>query len=241
MLAWLMGIAITALAGDATIAEAYPPPSGYTLRSPGSFGTWLENRRLAPPSDPIRTFDGRIVSHPGRVVRLPLVKGDLQQCADSAIRLRAEWLRANDLPVVFHATSGDPIPWHRYARGERARAVGNRLSWSNDGSGTWESWLRAVMMWAGTASLVASDTVADTQPDAGDIIVQGGFPGHAVVILRVATRGDDTLLLLGEGYMPAQDFHVEHGPVGGWWRWETETGLPNYHYPLRREHLRRWK
>ena len=37
----------------------------------------------------MRAHDGQTVAHRARVIDLPVVPGDLQQCADSAIRLRA--------------------------------------------------------------------------------------------------------------------------------------------------------
>ncbi len=75
-------------------------------------------------------------------------------------------------------------------------------------------------------------------PRAGDVLVRGGFPGHAVLLLDVATRGDETFVLVGEGYMPAQSFHVELGPVDGWWAWDDGVDLG--HWDLRGGTLRRW-
>ena len=43
----------------------------------------------------------------------------------------------------------------------------------------------------------------------GDIFIQGGFPGHAVLVLDVATNAqDEKIFLIGQSYMPAQDFHI---------------------------------
>ena len=72
------------------------------------------------------------------------------------------------------------------------------------GDRTWEGYLRQLFNYAGTASLEAHDTVEAQTPRAGDVLVQGGFPGHAVVILDVAVQGEETRVLLGEGFMPAQ-------------------------------------
>jgi len=175
-------------------------------------------------------------------VDLPLVKGDLQQCADSAIRLHAEWQRSEGKPdISYHATSGDPIPWSRYQAGERPYVSNNHIAWRSIGTpGSWDNWLRSVFMWAGTRSLQAYETVPVSQPMPGDVLVEGGSPGHAVLILDVATRGDETWLLIGEGFMPAQDFHVELGPEAGWWLW-TEQGLGLPHWWMDSDSLRRWR
>src|SRR5687767_3767129 len=75
------------------LGEAFPPPSG-AERVPGdAFGEWLGDLVVLAPDVPVRTYTGGAVGHDARVIELPLVDGDLQQCADSAIRLRAEWLR----------------------------------------------------------------------------------------------------------------------------------------------------
>lgn len=234
-------------AGPQTIAEAYPPPPGAHRVPADAFGAWLGQRLLAEPERPVRTWDGRVVAQDARVIELPLVPGDLQQCADTAIRLRAEFLREQGLPVSFHATSGDPVPWARWVQGERPRAVGRGLQWSGGGRAgddaeSWSRYLAAVFTWAGTASLERHDTVPADAPRAGDLVVQGGFPGHAVILLDVAVQPDDTTwVLVGEGFMPAQDAHVQHGPHRGWWRWDPEAGLALPYWPLPASALRRWK
>ena len=180
------------------------------------------------------------------MIRLPMVEGDLQQCADTAIRLRAEWQRAAGLPVAFHATSGDLLPWSRWQAGERPVLEGRGLGWRSGGvqgggEESWERYLASVFTWAGTASLVAYDSVPALEPRPGDLLVQGGFPGHAVLLLDVAREADGTTwLLVGEGFMPAQDAHVQHGPNQGWWRWDPEEGLALPYWPMPADALRRW-
>lgn len=219
---------------------AFPPPAG-AVRVPGEdgFGAWLAARTLDRADAPIRTHDGRVVHHDGRRVELSLVPGDLQQCADSLLRLRATWLRQIGRPVVFHATSGDPLPWARYREGERPWVDGGRIRWRPGGDGTFPGYLRHLFVWAGTASLAAHDTVPDTEPHPGDVLVDPGFPGHAVMLLDVARRGEETFVLVGEGFMPAQDFHVERGPHAGWWRWGPGIDLPAWRFGA--DHLHRWR
>ncbi len=221
-----------------TVSEAFPPPSGAARVDGGDFGAWLAALPIAPTEQPVLTHDGRPVGHHARVIELDMVEGDLQQCADSAIRVRAEFLKAQGEPILFHATSGDPLPWARYAGGEKPYVVDDQVKWKA-GSGDWEGYLRAVFMWAGTASLEAYDTSPVDSPRPGDVLVEGGFPGHAVLLLDVATRDEQTLILVGEGFMPAQSFHVELGPEQGWWVWEPGLELP--HWNLGADSLRRWK
>jgi hypothetical protein len=224
--------------GGEALTEAFPPPDGATRQQASPFGDWLLKRQVLGPDQPIRTHSGAIVDHNGRVVELELVSGDLQQCADSAIRLRAEWLREQGKPVAFHATSGDLIPWQRYRDGETPYEQGGRLQWKPASPGSWNGYLQRVFMWAGTRSL-RLDTVAAKEPRAGDLLVIPGSPGHAVVLLDVAKRGDELFVLIGEGYMPAQQFHVELGPYGGWW--SLSDGVVLQHWDMREADLRRWK
>ncbi|MBN2798952.1 MAG: hypothetical protein JXX28_07370 [Deltaproteobacteria bacterium] len=231
--------ALAEVADNSTVGTAFPPPSG-ARRIPGdAFGSSLRSLRLEPVGTPVLTYDGRVVRRDARVIALPLAEGDLQQCADSVIRVRAEWQREQGLPVSFHATSGDPLPWARWQAGERPREVSGRLQWSGgQGPGTWEGYLRAVFMWSGSWSLQRFDSVPAADPVPGDVLVSGGFPGHAVLILDVAEREGERWVLIGQGFMPAQSFYVDPGPVGGWWPWVDPLALSVWTFST--SELRRW-
>ena len=55
---------------------------------------------------------------------------DLQQCADSLMRLRATWQREQGVWPSFHATSGDAIGLQRVAGGECPSEKGGKLVWA---------------------------------------------------------------------------------------------------------------
>lgn len=243
----------TAARGE-TVAEAFPPPPGVMLAPDDAFGAWLAGLELHAADRAVRTHTGEAVALPhappeAQAVVLPLMEGDLQQCADSAYRLRARFLRESGArEITFHATNGQPLPWARWAAGERTRLEGQRLVWVPGPGGPiesrWESWLREVFVYAGTRSLAARDTVPvdwSSGPRAGDVFVAPGSPGHAVVLMDVARRSDGAwLAVVGEGFMPAQDFHVHRGPEEGWWVLDPRRGLELPWWPLPPEGLRRW-
>ncbi len=225
-----------------TVIGAYPPPQGAKPYRTQGFGAWVQALELEPPSVPVTTYKGRVVPGDFHVVKLPLVPGDLQQCADTAIRLRAEWLleQGQEEAIMFHATSGDPMPWSRYRDGERAFEVDNRLEWGPAPPQSWDQYLSAVFMWAGTRSL-RYDTKAAEFPAAGDVMVLPGSPGHAVIILGVANASGRIFILAGQGYMPAQSFHIVRGPHAGWWEWDSEDGAEVGPWDFPADSLRTWR
>jgi hypothetical protein len=200
--------------------ERFPPPEGAD-RVPageGSFGAWLRALPLRTDRADVRAWDGEPLRRPAAaVVALDVGDGDLQQCADSALRLHAEWLWSEDRAdeAAYHFTSGDRSTWSDWRAGERFAIRGARVERSRGERrpSTWptyRAWLQFVFRYAGTRSL-RFDTEAvpaDSAVQAGDVFVDPGSPGHAVVVLDVAARGDRRWALLGQGFMPAEDFHV---------------------------------
>jgi len=219
---WLAG-------GDSAaeaLAERFAPPPGFVRvdLAPETFGAWLRDLPLAPPGTPVRSFRGAVIlpgDHPNlaAVVALDVGDADLQQCADSVIRLHAEWLFAlGRRDASYRAASGAPMPFARWARGERMvpqPAPGLGFTWSatgrpDAGHASYRRWLDAVFTWANTGSLAReAEPVAGADLRPGDFVVQPGAPGHAVLVLDLALApGGRRALLLGQGFMPAQSFHV---------------------------------
>ena len=81
---------------------------------------------------------------------------------------------------------------------------------------TFRAYLDTVFMYAGSYSLARElEPVADPSTVMpGDVFVQGGFPGHAVLVADVTAnaRGERRFLLV-QSYMPAQDVHVLVNPL----------------------------
>lgn len=242
-------------AGD-TVEQRFQAPEGFerVAVAQGSFGAFLRSLPLMPQGAGVRAFDGRALGTPHvAVVDLDVGSVDLQQCADSAIRLRAEhlWALGQQERVSFHTTSGDAVPFARYARGEQIAVRGNKVGWKKGGAapgpkdrGAFRRYLDDVFMYAGSLSL-ARDTVAvvgEVQP--GDLFVVGGSPGHVLVVLDVAARGEERRYLLGEGFMPAQSFHVVPARDGASWVTPEADGavrVPSWPAPFPRSAARRFK
>ncbi len=211
------------------VATAAPAGFERVEVKPGSFGEWLRGLPLRPGAE-VRAYDGRVIRSGDRrvfaVAELDLSPVDLQQCADSVIRLHAEWLwsRGEADRAGYHFVSGDFVPFARWAHGERPVIDGKRVRWA---AGTpradrrsFREYLDVVFAYASTVSLAREGTAVAREAIApGDFFVLPGGPGHAVLVLDVARdRSGHGVALLGQGFMPAQDFHVlASGEPGSPW------------------------
>jgi len=44
----------------------------------------------------------------------------------------------------------------------------------------------------------------------GDMFIHGGYPGHVAIVLDVIKNDHDIQFMLGQGWLPALDFHVTY-------------------------------
>jgi hypothetical protein len=216
---WLTGDEpVRALSGAIDV----PPGFERIALSENSFGHWLRDLPLRPPGATVRAYDGRDLlsandPRVAAVAELDVSPVDLQQCADSVIRLHAEWrwARGDRDEIGYHFLSGDYATFGRYAAGERPQVDGARVRWAavapaNPSRASFRSYLDMVFNYASTISLaLRQDAIERAEAMPGDFVVLPGGPGHAILILDVArdARGR-RVALLGQGFMPAQDFHV---------------------------------
>ena len=222
-----------------------PPPDGYkrvTVKE-GSFGAWLRNLPVKPGRPSVRLHNGRLKPNQSAqyvVLDIDVGKKNLQQCADAVMRLRAEYLWATDQKkdICFRYTSGDKASWTSWASGVRPKIRGNRVSWSkrskkNHSYPNFRKYLDSVFMYAGTYSLQKELRSVSRPSDIrmGDVFIQGGFPGHAVIVIDVAvSEQGQKKFLLAQSYMPAQDIHVLRRP-GGDSPWYLARDLGKLHTP----------
>jgi len=221
-----------------------PTPNGFarTELPKKSFGAWLRELKLLPAGTRVKLFDGRLKGNQSAhhaVVDLSIGKRDLQQCADAIIRLRSEylWDRGRADTIAFRFTNRTLVPWKKWRQGWRTRIKGNKVSWvkragASRSRDTFAGYLRTIMAYAGTASLsrdLKSRRIAQLEP--GDSLIQGGFPGHGVLVLDEArSASGERVVLLGQSFMPAQNFHVLKNPtdrrLSPWFRVsDLNTGL----------------
>lgn len=225
-----------------TLAEAFPAPREFrrTTEPKGSFGEWLRALPMKPVGSPVRLFQGSLKTNQqahARVLDMDVGSKNHQQCADAVIRLRAEYLFSRAAPeeICFRATSGVALPWSQWREGLRPKVAGRTITWAKTATtdASWSSFRRYldfVFVYAGTFSLERDlQPVAPDEPlRPGDVFVQGGFPGHAVIVADLAEneRGD-RIFLLAQSYMPAQDVHVlvRPGAKDAWYPFPVGTSL----------------
>lgn len=245
---------------EGTIATRIAPPHGFqrTETPEGSFAHWLRHLPLKEPGAPVRFYDGRTKPNQGAhhaVLDLDTGTANLQQCADAVIRLRAEYLYSRgDIPAIhFRFTSGDKSSFERWVSGDRPVVAGNRVAWRQgpacDGSyACFRAYLNTVFTYAGTYSL---NEEMKTRPspermEIGDVFIEGGFPGHAVIVVDLARHPGtgENAFLLAQSYMPAQDMHVLKNPCDNrfspWYKVPREAALQTPEWIFLQSDLRRF-
>lgn len=209
-----------------TVHSRIVPPAGYhrdTLPA-GSFGTFLRNFPVEPHGAKVYYYNGAVKPKTVHVavLKADVGKRDLQQCADAVIRLRAEYLygqkRYDDLH--FNFTNGFQADYRKWAEGNRIQVNGNSVSWYKAAEKdysyrTFRAWLDCVFAYAGTLSLSKElQSVPYAGLQAGDVFIQGGSPGHAVIVMDVAVDPQGKkVYLLAQSYMPAQSIHILKNPL----------------------------
>lgn len=214
-----------------TLAGRFSAPPGYerVAAEDNSFGAYLRTLPLKEHGTKVKYYSGETKNRDvyEAVIDLDTGKRDLQQCADSIIRLRAEYLywgkKYDD--IHFNFTSGFPCEYAKWREGYRVVVRGNSAAWVKTAaySGDYKAfraYLDTVFAYAGTLSLekeLVLVSVDDMQ--IGDIFIQGGSPGHCVIVtdMAVKTENGEKIFMLAQGYMPAQDMHILKNPQNTAW------------------------
>ncbi|KAA3634806.1 MAG: hypothetical protein DWP97_06230 [Calditrichaeota bacterium] len=197
-----------------------------SIFQPNSFADWLRQLPLKAPESKVHTFSGELKSNQDAhyaLLDIDVGDKDLQQCADAVIRLRAEFLYAMKRydEIRFNFTSGDSCSFRQWINGMRPYVSINKVKWKEseekDSSyQTFRNYLNRVFMYAGSYSLEKEllDKATIENIEIGDVFIQGGFPGHAVIVVDVAenNKTGERLFLLAQSYMPAQDIHILKNP-----------------------------
>lgn len=191
-----------------------------------SFADWLRNLPLKEGKPQVMLFNGNKKGNQNAhyaVLDIDVGKRDLQQCADAVMRLRAEYLFSTNQKeaIAFNFTSGDNCSYSNWAKGFRPIINQNKVTFQktkspNDSYQNFKSYLDIIFSYCGTHSLEKELATVSQINDIniGDVFIQGGFPGHAVIVVDVAENPTtkEKVFLLAQSYMPAQDMHILKNP-----------------------------
>lgn len=210
-----------------TIFTRFNRPSGFKRVAliQNSFAFYLRNLSLKPVGSRVEYHDGKIKDFSDvyvAVVDLAIGEKNLHQCADAIMRLKAEYhWRAKEYDRIhFNFTNGFRVEYLEWMKGRRMVVDGNKTYWndrqnpSNEYQDFW-AYMELIFMYAGTSSLSKELTkVSIKEMKVGDVFIQGGFPGHAVLVLDMIQneKTGEKKYLLGQSYMPAQEFQVLANP-----------------------------
>jgi len=98
-----------------------------------------------------------------------------------------------------------------------------------------------VFSYAGTASLekeLTSTELSDIK--IGDVFIQGGFPGHAVIIVDICENKEtkEKFFMLAQSYMPAQEIQILNNPnnseISPWYsgRFNSDLLTPEWSFEV---------
>lgn len=208
------------------LVNRVPPPAGYqrTYCGAGSYADWLRNLPLKAGNPPVMLYNGQPKSRNVHAAVIDIDTGnqDLQQCADAVMRLRAEYLYQAKAwsNISFNFTNGFALSYNKWYNGYRPVTKGSKTNWVKKAkpNGTYpefKKYLTEAFRYAGSLSLSKQlRAISMEQLQAGDIFIQGGSPGHAVMVLDVAQnpQTNEKIFLLAQSYMPAQDMHLLNNP-----------------------------
>lgn len=205
-----------------TVLSRISPPEGFARVDveEGSFAWWLRRLHLLPDGEDAVDWRGNRVFGPDDVAGVLdwRLLGEVEQCADVAIRLVSEFARRNGHhnKLEFGSLSLQSMGFREWQRG--------RYSLTPDGSfliyhpgdnrpdtrATFDDYLRFVMTYANTASLRRDwPGVGSAEIGIGDVLIQPGCPGtgmgHLSVVIDVCeSPGGQRLFLFMDGYTPAR-------------------------------------
>ena len=229
---------------DTTLQQRVSPPPRYVRDATGQ-GTFLHySRQLALKAHGAKVLLYNSQEKANQQVHVAVLdqyigERDLHQCADAAIRIKADYLRSVGRTgnIEFQLTNGHRVAYSKWRQGNRILIDGNKTKWvksvaASDSDDNYWQYLELIFMYAGTASLAAELTrTSTTEPEAGDLLLKGGYPGHAVLIIdeAVHTTTGEKLYLLAQSYMPAQEMHILKNPsdkaLSPWYRLSPNGGV----------------
>lgn len=238
-----------------------PLPAGYNRLQVNdqSYAAWLRKILLRRQNIVCMYNKRPIANQFGHYAVLDISTGqrDLQQCADAIMRLKAEYLFSISAyeQINFIASDKTVFNFKEFAKGQRYALRGRSMT-------TFQShidnscythpclmqFLECVFRYCSTYTLQLQTTTKNDFSSIlpGDMLVKGGSPGHAMIVLDVAknTANSKIIYMLGQGFMPAQNIHIVKNPgnlsLGPWYEVNDTKKIITPGYIFEKSQLRKW-
>jgi hypothetical protein len=216
--------------------KSIPLPAGFerVKTDSTSFSHYLRNINLKEQTT-VYLYNGepkRNQTAQYALLNISVGNADLQQCADAVMRLRAEYFfeQKQFNQIIFYDNNNTAYDFAAPYTREH-----------------FDKYLNRVFGMCGSASLAKQlkpvNNFAAIEP--GDVLIRGGFPGHAVIVMDVAINAaGKKIYLLAQSYMPAQDIHVLKNPtnedLSPWYEVNDDTVIQTPEYTFLQNELMRW-
>ncbi len=241
-----------------SLINQIPVPQNYKRVKPksGSFQQWLQFLPLFPKGTKVKTYEGSLKSNQSahkRVVNIDIGKRDLQQCADAVMRLRSEYLfgKKEYKKIHFNYTNGTQVSFDDWRNGKQPKVQGNKVTFPNSGKKdnsylNFKKYLIQIFSYAGTASLEKEmKSIPMEEMKIGDVFIQGGHPGHAILVVDMAENKEGKkLYLLAQSYMPAQNIHILKNPMSSdlspWYELKSDKNIDTPEWNFNTSDLKRF-
>ncbi len=251
-LSWLTGFDANNM-----LINRIEPPEGYQRKNStiNTFTHWIRRLPLKEGTPNVILYNGEEKWNQDAhayVFDLDIGTRDLQQCADATMRIRAEYLYHTKQfdKIHFNYTNGAYVPYSKWKNGYYPIPKGGSVSWvkkekCNASYKSFKSYLIQVFNFAGTHSLSKELTsVPYSEMQVGDILIKGGFPGHAVMIVDLIENNEgEKMYLLAQSYMPAQNFQLLKSPYSNspWYKLDLDaTSINTPEWTFTPSQLKRW-
>ena len=224
------------------IKNSFRIPQGYERADINNYHKWLICQPILLDSK-VKTYDNKTIEGLGYSYAAKfdynIGNKNLHQCADAAIYLNAAYLyeTKNWCFITYTANDGRKISFNRF----RWNSKEKRKSTINE-------YLEEVWKWVGSFSLDKFDTDPVTLKEAiaGDLIIEGGSPGHVITIVDVIVNKTTGVkkYMLAQSYMPAQEQYIllnEENPKTVWFEFKEGEDIETPGWLFSSNSIKRFK
>lgn len=225
-----------------TLSTRINAPAGYVRISAeqGSLGSFLRDYAMKEHNAKVLLYDGseknNQTAHAG-IFMLPLENKNLQQYADSIMRVYAEYYLSTKQyeKIVFSYSDGFKAEYAKWIEGNGINVKDGKAKWvKNDkNNNTYESfqeYMRLVFAYAGIWSMKdESSSIELKDAQIGDVFFATDDGGRVAMIVDICQNADGKkAYLLASGGKPAQEFVLLNNPLhtDDPWYYEDEIVYP---------------